>query len=266
MRKRPPLFALAAALALTGCIDATNPTTAPSHQYSVLFRDDFTLTCPTGTWPACDSARWAAYPDGWHDTTGNGVYDCSKVCSEHNGKLDLYIHTVNGVHYVAAPLPILRPGSDLYGAGLNAGRYTIRFKMNRLPGYKVAWMLWPDSGIEPQDGNIDFPEVDLDGVETMRAFLHHEGATSDTDQDAYRTNVIPTDGVWHTTTIEWRPDASFTSFYLDGKLVGTSTSRIPNTALHWILQSETCLACVTPDATAGHILIDYVEVDGVPAS
>ena len=44
---------------------------------------------------------------------------------------------------------------------------------------------------------------------------------------------------WHTYTIEWSPD--LVVFKLDGVEVGRTTERVPNTAMRWILQTETTL-------------------------
>ena len=41
-----------------------------------------------------------------------------------------------------------------------------------MDGYKVAWLLWPKSGVWPRDGEIDFPEADLIG--TISAFMHRQ--------------------------------------------------------------------------------------------
>lgn len=66
------------------------------------------------------------------------------------------LHTQNGVHMVAAPGPVISgaPGKD---DGLVYGRYVIRFEADPVPGYKPAWLLWPDSN-DWSDAEIDFPE------------------------------------------------------------------------------------------------------------
>jgi hypothetical protein len=59
--------------------------------------------------------------------------------------------------------------------------------------------------------------------------------------------------------IEWKPN--FCRFILDGNIVGTSTSRVPNTPMHWVLQSETELNSTYPAASAvANVQIDYVRV------
>jgi hypothetical protein len=216
-----------------------------------IFTDDFLTEVPIGSFPAAVSSQWKAYPDGWKDTSKNGTYMPSKVISVCNGIMDLYLHTENGVHMVSAPNPILPGGTP----GLTYARYAVRFRADPVPGYKTAWLLWPDSGLWPQDGEIDFPEGNLDG--TINAFMHRMNGTSGADQDAYSTNAIYPP--WHTAVIEWT--ASACSFTLDGKVIGTSTARIPSTPMHWVLQTETQLSGGPPADTAqGHVQVDWVAV------
>ena len=222
-----------------------------------IFTDAFTKTVPIGSFPGAVASKWLAYPDGWKDTSKNGTYFPSKVVSEHDGVMDLFIHTERGVHMVSAPVPKLAAGSHAYGSGLSAGRYVVRFRADPIPCYKTAWLLWPDSEVWPRDGEIDFPEGDLDG--TISGFTHRKNGTSGNDKDEYDTAV--TYSSWHTAVIEWRPGINDLKFYLDGKLVGHSTSRVPNTPMHWVLQTETRLSgCVPTKSVAGHVLIDWVAV------
>ena len=219
-----------------------------------VFADDFTGNVPLGSFPSAVASKWSAYPDGWKDTSRNGTYMPSQVLSEHNGVLDMYIHTVNGVHLVSAPEPKI-PGAAGSEGGLLYGRYAVRFRADAIPGYKTAWLLWPDSESWPSEGEIDFPEGNLSG--TMCAYMHHLGASSGGDQDAYCTGTGYTG--WHTAVTEWTP--SSVRFFLDGRLVGTSTSRIPNSPMHWVLQTETNTSGIAPSASAaGHVLVDWVSV------
>jgi beta-glucanase (GH16 family) len=232
-----------------------------------VFTDDFTVTAPLGSFSGCSTTtsttstcsglpagvkeKWWAYPDGWHDTTKNGTYYPSKVLSIGNGVLDMYLHTENGVHMVSAPVPRI-PGAVGAEGGLLYGRYTMRFKADPLHGYKTAWLLWPDSEIWPQDGEIDFPEGNLDG--SFCAYMHHQGGTSGSDQDEYCTSATYTS--WHTATIEWLP--SSVTFLLDGVVIGKSTSAIPDTPMHMVLQTETSTDGTVPaDSTAGHVHVDW---------
>jgi beta-glucanase (GH16 family) len=220
-----------------------------------VFRDDFTVDVPLGSFPEAVADRWGnSYPDGWHDTSGNGTYFPSKVVSIQNGVMDLYLHTENGVHLVAAPVPTIPESANSKG-GILYGRYVVRFRSDPVPGYKTAWLLWPDSGIWPRDGEIDFPEGNLDGF--ISAYMHYQNGTSGSDQNVYSTEAAYMS--WHTAVIEWTPTAC--TFILDGQMIGTSTSRIPDTPMHWVLQTETDLNGIPPrDSAAGHVQIDWVAV------
>jgi beta-glucanase (GH16 family) len=152
-------------------------------------------------------------------------------------------------------VPIIPDAVDSAG-GLLYGRYAVRFRSDPIPGYKTAWLLWPEHNEDwPEYGEIDFPEGNLDG--TISAFMHRWNGTSGSDQDAYTTDARYTS--WHTAVIEWTPD--YVNFILDGTLIGKSTSRIPQGSMHWVLQTETNLDGYEPDDSAqGHVQIDWVAV------
>ena len=210
-----------------------------------IFMDDFTSGVPVGSFPCAVSNQWSAYPDGTKDTSKNGTYEPDQVASVQNGVLNVHLQTENGTHMVAALLPKL-PGAPGREGGLEYGRYVIRFKADPIAGYKVAWLLWPDSENWPHDGEIDFPESNLNG--TINAFMHHQDGTSSSDQDAYPTNARYSS--WHTAVIEWLPTR--VTFILDGNVIGNSTARIPNTPMHWVIQTETALdGSVPSDSVAG---------------
>jgi beta-glucanase (GH16 family) len=219
-----------------------------------VFSDDFTTDVPLGSFPRAVSDKWTAYQDGWTDTSGHGTYYPSKVISIHNGVLNLHLHTENGIHMVAAPEPKI-PGAVGSEGGLLYGRYAVRFRADRIHGYKTAWLLWPDSEKWPDDGEIDFPEASLDG--TVSAFMHHQNGTSPSDQDAFGTLTPLTS--WHTAVTEWTSKS--VKFILDGQTIASLTSGIPNTPMHWVLQTETLVNDSAPnDSVAGNVQIDWVAV------
>lgn len=219
--------------------------------WTEVFADNFAKNVPLGSFPAAVSGQWTAYPDGWTDTSHHGTYEPSKVVSIQNGVMNLYLHTENGVHMVAAPEPLI-PGATGAEGGQLYGRYAMRFRADLVPGYKTAWLLWPDSE-NWADGEIDFPEGNLTG--TISAFMHHKGAP--TQQDAYSTGA--TYGQWHTAVVEWTPQA--VTFSLDGMVIGrsTNTASIPSSPMHWVLQTETQLSGGAPsNSAAGSVQIDWV--------
>jgi glycosyl hydrolase family 16/fibronectin type III domain protein len=257
--------AVAPAVSPTG----SNAPTADLPGWRHVFADDFSV--PTQTFPgSAYAAAWWAYPSGWTDTSGSvgrpaaerGHYDCAKTCSVSSGLLTLNLHSEAGTPYVAAPVPRL-PGSsggvDSTPSGQLYGRYSVRFRATvNGPGYKTAWLLWPDSGNWPRDGEIDYPEGSLDGG--FAGFVHHQGATSGSDQTR-----VPSSGsaggyaAWHEATIEWSPGR--VEFLLDGASIGAVTARVPATSMHWVLQSETeVTATPTPDTSTAVIEIDWVSV------
>jgi beta-glucanase (GH16 family) len=246
--------------AVTPVTALANSATDPSGQpmpvgnlpgWTQKFSDDFRTSVALGNFPQAVSSKWKAYPDGWHDTSGNGTYKPSRVVSIQNGVMNLHVHTENGVHMVSAPEPVI-PGATGREGGQTYGRYAMRFRADAVPGYKTAWLLWPDSE-NWSDGEIDFPEGDLTG--TVNAFMHHKG--NPTAQDGYSTAA--TYGAWHTAVVEWTPQS--VKFSLDGSVIGTSTNtaNIPSTPMHWVLQTETALSGGAPaDSAAGDVQIDWV--------
>jgi beta-glucanase (GH16 family) len=214
-----------------------------------VFSDDFT---------SLDKSRYASYPSPWGDTrykqgdtVNGGIYTGTDRMYGVNGLLELRLYRdANNQPRSIAFTPRL-PGGDnhqLYG------RYEIRFRAEAATGWKTAWLLWPKSEVWPRDGEIDFPEGDLDGV--IEAYMHRQGATSGGDQDAFRTSARFTD--WHTAVIEWMPGR--VNFILDGVTIGSSTSRIPNTPMRWVIQSETSLNRSKIPASTATIQVDYLRV------
>jgi beta-glucanase (GH16 family) len=174
--------------------------------------------------------------------------------STHGGVLDLWLHTQKvgetDVHVVNAPQPVLPGGKR----GQIYGRYAIRFKADPVQGYKTAWLLWPDSG-KRAEGEIDFPETVNLSDGTIHAFVH---PTTGASQTAFNTGVREA-GAWHTAVIVWTPGRC--RFILDGKQVGVDRSGIPDTPMHWVIQTETQLSGgPPPDNASGHVYIDWVAV------
>jgi beta-glucanase (GH16 family) len=216
-----------------------------------VFADNFSTPVPLGSFPGAVASRWSDY-SGTSDTSGSGTYAPEKVVSISGGLMDLYLHTEGGVHLVAAPQPKITP-ADPYGQLY--GRYSIRFRAtNNMPCYKTAWLLWPDDGVWPAHGEIDFPEANVDGADSISAFVHYADSGGGEAQDVFNTSARY--DVWHTATTEWVPGA--VRVYLDGSLIGTS-NKSPSTAMHWVLQTETDTGgCVPAPSTAGHVQIDWV--------
>ncbi len=181
-----------------------------------------------------------------------------------------------GRPYVAAITPLLQGSRS--GDQMN-GRYSVRFRVEDpagAAGFKTAWLLWPRDGGEnwPQFGEIDYPEGDL-ANNSYDAF-HHHTCRDKAECEALRAankyqdkfGNIASYANWHTVTIEWAPGKI--SFLLDGEVARTreatprlaqTTTRVPSTPMHWVLQTETELNYnpIAPTAQA-HILVDWMVV------
>jgi hypothetical protein len=231
---------------------AGDPSGAPMPQGDIpgwhqIVTDDFTQAVPLGSFPDAVATKWEAYPYPWKDTSGYGTYDPHKGLSVHDGVLDIWVHHVSGEYVVESP-------ELLATKNLSAGRYVIRFEADLIHHYKTAWMLWPMSNSWPADGEIDFPEGDLDSV--ICGFMHRQSATSGSDQASACTAQHYQS--WHTAVIEWVA-GSYCKLILDGTTILDETSRVPSTAMRWNLQTETSLGGGPPQASdGGHIYIDWV--------
>jgi Bacterial Ig domain/Glycosyl hydrolases family 16 len=217
-----------------------------------IFVDDFSTNVALGNFPAAVSTKWGAYPSPWKDTSGHGTYSPAKTVSISGGVLNEFVHTENGVPMVATLLPKV-PGSSI--SGQTYGRYAVRFRSDSLAGYKMAWMLWPDSDNNQRDGEIDLPERNLDSP-NIYGFVHHRNSTGPPDQDWAK---LAFDGTqWHTTVVEWSPN--LVVFSLDGVEIKRATTRVPSTPMHWVLQTETALGVPSKPAAsvAGNVQIDWV--------
>jgi hypothetical protein len=227
------------------------PSPTPVGAYSLVFEDDFTTL---------DKTRYAAYPCCWGDTrykqgdtVNGGIYTGTDRMFHDaaNGILELGLYRdANNQPRSINISPRLTPTDNyqLYG------RYEIRVRSTLSEGWKVSYLLWPKSEQWPRDGEIDFPEADFDG--TVSAFMHRQNGTWGGDQDAYSTSARLTD--WHTYVIEWAPNS--VKFFLDGTLIGHSTSRVPNTLMRWQIQNETSLDRSKIPTASATIYIDYLKV------
>lgn len=219
-----------------------------------VFADNFTRPVPLGGFPLDTANTWYAYADGTKDTTKNGTYMPSRVVSIANGVLTVHLHTEHHVHMAAALLPVIS-GAHGHEGGLLYGRYIVRMRADAVDGYKASVLLWPDSGIWPHDGEIDYPEADLGGL--LHGYLHFQNATSGGQQATFITGQ--TYMQWHTMTLTWLPH--FVQFQLDNHIVGTVTSGIPDTPMHAVLQIETRTIGAPPtDRAAGNVQFAWVAI------
>ena len=224
--------------------------------WTQVLAEDFTTPVPLGSFNDAYPG-WNGY-DGARDTSKNygrvlakqGLYDSDATCSVHDSMLDIYVHTpADGTPRIAAPLP--RPTSAAFNQLY--GRYAVRFRSDVVQGYKVAWLLWPQSD-DWAEGEIDFPETSLGG--TIEGFSHQVDGDPAVNQWHVDTGEVMTE--WHVAVIEWTP--TVLRFKLDDlSWQTTDTDAIPHTPMRWTLQTETLLSSTPPPTNAaGHVYIDWV--------
>jgi hypothetical protein len=219
---------------------------------------NFSETTPLGRWPGPVAAQdWRSRTAGYRDSSGRGIYHSGKTVSEHDGLLDVWVHSEGGVRYVAAPIPKI---GDTVGQ-----RISLCMRADYIPGYKIAFMLWPDLGPGNFHGEIDYPEGKLLPSGVGNAFMHYDPKpASGRAQDAYSTGQSLVN--WHVYTVEWDPGRNVASFLFDGRLIGRSAgARVPNGPMHYIMQIETYMSGqALPAAAGGHLQVDWVTIE-VPA-
>ena len=206
-----------------------------------------------GSWPGPGSAGdWRNRQAGYTDSSGRGTYDSGRTVSEHDGVLDVWIHSEGDTRYVAAPIALL---GDTVGQ-----RISMCMRADVIPGYKIAFLLWPSEGNGNERGEIDFPEGKLAAGASPHAFMHYDPKPAGgKQQDAYNSGVSLQD--WHVYTMEWHPRAGYVSFYVDGWLLGTSTQYVPQGPMHYVMQMETYLGSEPlPPPAEGHVLVDWVTI------
>ena len=221
----------------------------------------FNETTRLGAWPGVVAARdWRSRPAGYRDSSGRGTYNSAKTISERDGLLDIWIHSEGSTRYVAAPIPKL---GDTFGQ-----RIALCMRADRIPGYKIAFLLWPGVGPGNSHGEIDYPEGRLIADGTAHAFMHYDPKPSAGKvQDAFDTRISSVG--WHSYVLEWDPGSPGSqaddraSFYLDGRLVGRSSgARVPDGPMHYIMQIETYVGGQAIQGhPEGHVLVDWVTID-----
>ncbi len=273
-----PLAPVPAAPATSRCALAMEPG-APAG-WSRAMTDPFNANIPLGSWGTLGGhetpgGMWRPRPDAardgtYRDSSGRGVYSAGRTTSQHDGVLDVWIHSEvagkPGVHdpagqrYVAAPIPLV---GDTDGQ-----RISLCMRADAIPGYKLAFLLWPDSGPGNYHGEIDFPELRLLTASTAHGFVHYDPKpVSGKQQDAYDSGVGT--AAWHVYTIEWDPGSpssqtdDYVAFSVDGREIGRSTgSTVPDGPMHYVMQMETYLPGQDlPPPAQGHVLVDWFTID-----
>lgn len=237
--------------------------------FSLIWNDDFDIDCPLGGFPTAYAGRVDHYPPTYFDTSRNagrpaatqGQYDAARTVSVSNSVLRKWLHseydpaTQAYRPKVCALLPVI-PSTVTSNKWRyqTYGRYAIRARvMNPMPGFKFAWLLWPQSDSRPLDGEIDNPEQNFDVLSQVGAFVHHAPDTPSPAQHSYTGACDLTQ--WHTFVTEWSPN--LVRVIRDGVEVMRDTDRIPSKPMRWVIQTETTVTAAPPAPTVQGI----VEID-----
>lgn len=236
----------------------------PTARENFVFKffEDFTKPAAPGSMGSANDAskvvytgdsgsRWVTYPRTYVDTYNRRPYRADRVLSVHDGVLDYNLHRVDG-QPAGANLSPLIDGSSQYQT---YGRYSARVKVDsvHMPEYYIAWLLWPKNESAWASAESDFPEGPLAaGKHGVHAYSHYApGRTEsffDPDFDIHE---------WHVYTQDWIP--GLRRYYVDGKLIGSTTTPIFSGPQRWQLQIET----KGDGSSAGHVLVDWVAVYGL---
>ena len=245
-------------LAVVGSQVAGAPLRHGPPGFELVLSEDFQVDAALGRFAAAYPG-WAQY-DGLRDTSrdlgrpaaSQGRYSSATTTTVHDGVVDIFVHTAHGTPNVVALTP---PGATTWDGGQLYGRYSVRFRADEVPGFKVAWLLWPTSD-DWSDGEIDFPEGGLG--DTINGYSHDVAGAPSTNAWAITTDTSMTD--WHIATIEWTRDRL--TFVLDKTCWTTTDSdAIPTVPMRWVLQTETELGRTPPHpAASGHVQVDWVRV------
>ena len=270
---------LAAAIAtVTALLGVTAvPAQGATPGYHLVFADGFNTPVARGSFRDCDHnddtpraycsglsasvrAAWWAYPAGWPDTATQrgypvgGYYDPAStlwIAPSAWGDGQLHIRMWRGSSGPVHSATVVPKAA----MGLRYGKFEERFRVSHVAtGYKSAHLLWPVSNDACPNCEIDFPELEWTG--DISAFAHHRDSIGG-DQDAYDTGKTWTS--WHTSDVIWQPGSI--TFVLDGRIVGHSTTAVPNTAADWDLQNESALngESAAPNSSA-QMDISWVKV------
>jgi hypothetical protein len=199
--------------------------------------------------------QWVTYPDGWGANGVTPAYQPSTVLSVYDGVLDYSLHNDLG-----ANLSPIISGSQYqtYGAFSFCEKLVPdATSPNGLRDFKQAILLWPQNDADGPAAESDFPEGNLSGS-TMSAYAHNLADT----QDTFTTPTLGT-SQWHVYTQTWGP--GFRNYYVDGTLIGTSTSQVWSRPERWQLQ-------IQPDprhtggGSTGHVYINWAWIGQAGAS
>jgi hypothetical protein len=223
------------------------PPATQSGPFHLVWSTNFPVSAPLGSFggggngssvhapdlPSALQGQWGAYPSGWADTATQrglpvgGYYDPGTTIWISGGQMHIKLwRGASGSVHSAALVPLAAQGRTY-------GRYVETFRVPEIAtGYKSAHLLWPSNGDQDTSSfEVDYPENEWDTG--ISAYVH----AGNDPQQAFPAGADWAG--WHTSEIDWTPNSL--SFRLDGKLIGSTTSGVPDEPMDWIIQNESAL-------------------------
>jgi len=215
--------------------------------FKLVWSTDFATSAPLGSFggggngssvnaadlPSGLQSQWGAYPSGWPDTATQrglpvgGYYDPASTVWISGGQMHIRMwRGVSGSVHSAALVPLAAQDRTY-------GKYVETFRVSKVAtGYKSAHLLWPSNGDQNTNSfEVDYPENEWDTG--ISAYVHSQADP----QQSFDAGASWTG--WHTSEIDWTPGQL--RFYLDGRLIGSTTDAVPNVPMDWIIQNESAL-------------------------
>lgn len=187
------------------------PTEAASRLgWPLIANDEF-------TGPDLNLAKWDLYAG--RSTGGVGQHDPANISVS------------------AGTLKIVSRGDSTGGMNMDGGRqfgrWEVRAKAQRGAGYSQVILLWPDSEVFPDDGEIDFMEIPNPAKDESH-FVLHSGPRNLQAATSVRGDFTQ----WHTYAVEWT-DEEIIGF-IDGEQIFRTTDRagFPPGPMHLAIQQD----------------------------
>ena len=113
------------------------------------------------------------------------------------------------------------------------GKWEFRARVEAGTGYAPAILLWPDSDVWPQDGEVDVMEIPAGDRQTNHTTVHF-GADDQREEAVVAGDFTQ----WHTYAVDWQEDSL--TVYLDGEQIFRTTNpdAIPDGPMHLAIQLD----------------------------
>lgn len=190
---------------------------------------------------------WAAWDGVGYE--GNGVQSPDQIS------------VVNGILRIAGTSDGATGALAYFGATQRYGRWEsrIRVPVTDVYGlYHPVALLWPDTDVWPDDGEIDYFETSSEAGSANSFSLHHAGSGSPNVMD------VSCDNGWHCWAVQWTPTAI--TAYKDGVAYRkiTATAQFPPVAMWHSFQLDWM---GEPEPGSPDILmeVDWLRIYTLPA-